>query len=101
MDKADHGNLLRQAMTARSMSRVDLADALGVDVKTVTNWRGGKTMPSDRDRGRLRDLLGAYDYAGDPVESAVYRSELTEDRQHAVVGFYLRQLREQRAEAAS
>ncbi|ROR91714.1 helix-turn-helix domain-containing protein [Nocardioides aurantiacus] len=101
MDKADHGKRLKAAMASHGVSNEALADAIDVGKKTVYNWRAGHTMPSESDRAKLRDLLGAYDYAGDPVEAAVYRSELSEDRQHVVVGFYLRQLREQRAEEAS
>jgi transcriptional regulator with XRE-family HTH domain len=101
MDKAEHGNRLRQAMTARGVGRVALADAMGVDVKTVTNWRGGRTLPSEADRVRLRQLLGAYDTAGDPVEVAIRSSSLVDWRQDAVMSFYKRNLAEQRAEAAS
>ncbi len=85
-------------MTARSISRTALADALDVDVKTVTNWRGGKTMPSDTDRARLRELLGVYDFAGDQVEVALRSSDLVEWRQDAVLSFYKRNLHEQRTE---
>lgn len=101
MDKAEHGKRLREAMASRAMDRRVLADLLDVNVKTVTNWRSGATMPSAADRANLRSHLGRYDAPGDPVEVALRSSELVEWRQDAVLSVYKRNLHEQRGEAAS
>lgn len=99
MDKAEHGTLLKRAIGARGLSRQTVADYTNVNPRTVTNWTAGETMPSERERGALRTLLGPYDLYADPVEVAIRSSELTEDRQDTVLGFYKRQLREQREQA--
>lgn len=95
MEKAEHGARLRTAMAAAPMERGVVADAVGVNIRTVTNWTTGKTMPSDRERHLLRQLFPGYDAPGDPVEIAIMNSELTEDRRYALVGTYKRLLREQ------
>lgn len=99
MDKAEHGALLKAAMQTERVDRQAVADAAGVNTRTVTNWTSGTTMPSAREREVLRRILGEYDAQGDPVEKAVRRSELTEWRQDAVLSCYKRNLYEQRAEA--
>lgn len=96
MNKSEHAERLRAAMARKGLERQDVADAVGVVTRTITNWTTGKTTPSERERIALRALLGPYDTAGDPVELAVRASELTEDRQDTVVGFYKRNLREQK-----
>lgn len=96
MDKREHGERLARAIRVRGLSRTTVATAANVKPRTVTNWTSGETMPSERERDALRNLLGPYDAEGDPVEVAVRMSGLTEDRQATVIGFYLRQLREQR-----
>lgn len=100
VDKQTHARLFRQAMAERGYDRTVVADATGVKPRTVTNWRSGTTMPSDREMAALRKLLGPYDIGGDvdPVERAVKGSRLTEDRQFDVIGYYKRQLRLQDAE---
>ena len=100
MDKAEHGKRLREAMASTGKSRTDVALVLGANVKTVTNWRGGVTMPSAEDRAILRRMFPGYDAQGDPVEVALRGSELTEWRQDAVLSTYKRNLHEQRAEEA-
>lgn len=95
MNKAEHGQRLRTAMASAGIDRTAIADAILVNVRTVTNWTTGRTMPSERERGALRRLLPGYDDPGDPVEVAILRSKLTEDRQHTVLGLYKRLLREQ------
>lgn len=100
MDKREHGVRLKAAMAAKRLNRQVVADATGVKERTVTNWTSGATMPSARELGALRLLLGEYDAAGDPVEVAIRGSELVEWRQDAVLSFYKRNLHEQRAEAA-
>lgn len=72
-----------------------LGDLIGVAGRTVRNWETGKTSPDVAMLSRLREELGAFDSAGDPVEVAVRESRLTEDRQYVVLGVYKRELREQ------
>lgn len=97
MDKHEHGKRLAAAMAAKSYGRQVIADATGREKRTVTNWRSGKTMPSDTERAALRKLLGDYDNPGDQVEVAVHASELNDWRQDAVLSFYKRNLHEQHA----
>jgi transcriptional regulator with XRE-family HTH domain len=101
MDKREHGAALKAAMAKKGFNRQTVADATGVDVRTVTNWTTGQTKPSAREHDVLHRILGEYDHGGDPVEAAVRGSELTEWRQDAVLSFYKRNLHEQRAEAVS
>jgi len=98
MDKAEHGTKLAGAMAEKRIARQAVADATGRDVRTVTNWTNGKTMPSAAERVVLRKLLGDYDLPGDPVENAIMRSDLTEDRRYMLLGTYKRMLREQDGE---
>lgn len=98
VNKDEHGRRLLAAMAAGRHDREALAKATGRGVRTITNWTSGRTMPTDAERRLLRDLLGDYDNPGDPVEVAVRGSELTEDRQYDVIGYYKRRLREQRDE---
>jgi len=95
MDKIEHGARLRAAMARRGMEREDLRDAVGKNVRTITNWRNGQTMPDDSDRQKLRDLFPGYDDPGDGVEVAILGSELTEDRKYMLIGRYKQLLREQ------
>ena len=99
VDKEEHGRLLSAAMVMQGADRQVIADATDVKPRTVTNWRSGATMPTLRQRTILREVLGPYDEAavgGDRVVAAVKASDLTEDRQYDVIGFYKRKLREQR-----
>lgn len=100
MDKQEHGRRLAAAMAAKRYGREVIADATRRDVRTVTNWKRGKTMPSDAERHILRQLLGDYDNPGDPVEVAIRSSELVDYRQNRVLAVYQENLHQQRAEAA-
>lgn len=95
MDKAEHGRRLKAAMSLHRQSRQAIADLTNKGERTVTNWTTGFSMPDEADRANLRRVLGDYDAPGDPVESAVKASRLTEDRQYKVLGVYKRELREQ------
>ena len=99
MDKAEHGRRLKAAMSRAGKDRQFVSDALNVGPRTVTNWTSGTTMPTPAQRDVLRKVLGRYDDEGDPVEVAVRGSELVEWRQDTVIGFYKRNLHEQREEA--
>ena len=96
MDKAEHGRRLKAAMSRAGKDRQAISDALDVGPRTVTNWTSGTTMPTPAQRDVLRKVLGRYDDEGDPVEVAVRGSELVEWRQDTVIGFYKRNLHEQR-----
>lgn len=90
-------------MVEKGIRARTLADAVGVNPRTVSNWTSRKhpTMPGHEDRAKLRRVLGNYEAAGgDPVEVAVRRSQLVDWRQDAVMSFYRRNLAEQRAERA-
>ena len=103
MDKAEHARRLRQAIaTSDKYDRRDVALAVNKGYRTVSNWvsETKPMMPGDADRAILRRMFPGYDETGDPVEIAVRHSELTEDRQYDVVGYYKRRLREQREERA-
>lgn len=72
-----------------------LGDLVGVSGKTIRNYETNKTRPDSVTLEALREVVGIFDAAGDPVEVAVRASRLTEDRQYGVIGYYKRQLREQ------
>lgn len=97
MDKETHGRLLRRAMAERGLSNELVADATGVGVRTVSNWRNGVTLPDDAKAVSLRRLLGDYDQADgvSEVETAVRRSPLIKWRQDTVIATYERNLYEQ------
>lgn len=100
--KKRHAKLLRDAIAGDPARRSLVMDATGRGYRTVGNWisRTSPTMPSEKEKQAIRDVLGDYDAEGDAVERAVFASELTVDRAYEVVGFYQRQLRLQREEAA-
>lgn len=98
MDKREHGDLLKVAISRKRLDRTAVADHVGVKPRTITNWTSGSTMPSEAEREALRDLLGDYDQAGDEVELAVRRSSLVKWRQNKVLGEYERHLYEQERE---
>lgn len=98
MEKAEHGRLLKSAMARKGLGRATVADWLDVKVRTVTNWTSGSTLPTPAQREGLRELLGPYDEAGDPVELAVRSSGLIKWRQDAVITEYERHRHEQHRE---
>lgn len=100
MDKAEHAARLRAAMGNRGLDNTTVADSVGVQPRTVTNWRRGATLPSDTERAKLRNLLGPYDEYGDPVEVAIRNSGLVGFRQTKVIGYYQEQMHEQQRESA-
>lgn len=96
MNKAEHGPLLKAAMARKSLGREVVADSVGVNKRTVTNWTTGATMPSEKELLALRRLLGPYDTAGDPVEVALAASGLADFRRSRVLSVYQEQMYEQR-----
>lgn len=97
MDKTTHSRLLRTAMAEKGYDRQAVADAAGVGARTVTNWRSGATMPSEKELASLRRLFGPYDQGAETgeVEAAVRRSPLIKWRQDTVIATYERNLFEQ------
>lgn len=106
------------AMEAAGFDESRLVTFTELDPKTVRTFLRGETYPKTPKRQAIEVVLelplGSIERAaqglhrapatrpaGDPVEVAVRQSELTEDRQDTVLGFYKRQLREQREDRAS
>jgi transcriptional regulator with XRE-family HTH domain len=52
------GDRLRAARTARSLSRGDLAQQLGVVPKTIQRWESGDTRPSEEQQRLAAEKLG-------------------------------------------
>lgn len=76
-----------------------LGDAIGVSGRTIRAWEKRATPPDDpTKRDALHKVLGEFDTEGDPVEVALYRSELVEWRRDTVTGFYKMHLTQQRQE---
>lgn len=95
MEKDEHARLLARAIRVRGLDRSTVANYANVKPRTVTNWTSGTTFPSERERDRLRSLLGPYDSEGDAVEVAVRMSGLEPFRQTRVILAYQEQLYEQ------
>lgn len=51
------GTAIKRARERRRWTQRQLADALGVDIKTVDNWENGRTRPRNR-IGALEEVLG-------------------------------------------
>lgn len=100
MDRAEHATLLRRAMAQAEVTNGDLATALGVSTRTVVNWisRSDPTMPSEVLQEKLRRLLPGYVDAGDPVEVALNRAELSAWRRSTLIAEYQRHLHEHQLE---
>lgn len=49
------GDRIRKARSEAGMSQADLADALGVNPKTVARWEAGHTQPTLEDLDRTSD----------------------------------------------
>ena len=68
MDKAEHAARLRAAMATRNADRRVVADAVGVSVRTVTNWSTGATMPNPAAaHGTLAPTANACDWVATPI----------------------------------
>lgn len=64
------GDQIRRMREARKMTQAELATAIGVGPRTVTNWETGSTVPRNR-IGRLEEFFG-LDTNGtdDPIRTA-------------------------------
>lgn len=105
------GERIKRLREVRRLSQPELAAALGVSTKTVSNWENNRNDPRSS-LGALREFFGrSFDQGatgedaaaggGDEVEAAIRRSTLVRWRQNAVITEYERQLHEQRREEAS
>lgn len=73
------GHNLMRVRAARGMDRIDVADKLGVSVKTIGNWERGDRDPSSADLIRLAkiydvppaELLGHIDSAVDNKQTYI------------------------------
>lgn len=62
------GLVIRRARERRHMTQQQLADAVGVSLRTVSNWELGRHVPKNR-IGALEEVLGvALD--GEPAQAA-------------------------------
>ena len=72
---------LKQARKENGYSQADLADALGVDIKTVGNWERGKTLPDIEQLWKCAKALNT-----DPNDLLGWYEEHPEDRPTAPAG---------------
>lgn len=94
----EHSIKLRRAIAVAQLTYADLAVALGVSPRTITNWTSkvNPTLPKDRDLEKLARLLPGYAESLDPIESAIRTStELAPFRQSQLIAEYQRLLHEQ------
>lgn len=101
------GRRIRRHREARRLSQQELADALGVSLRSVGNWERGKTHPQSS-LGAIEALFGVDLESPapaelDPVLAAIDASELSEGNKDILRGTYRNMLRddERRAGAAS
>lgn len=73
------GRQIRQAREARGLTQEQLAQAIGVGMRTVGNWERGETVPKNR-LGMLLSFFGLDQAADsdDPLRSASEITLLTE-----------------------
>lgn len=72
---------LKQARKENGYSQADLAEALGVDIKTVGNWERGKTLPDIEQLWKCAKALNT-----DPNDLLGWYEEHPEDRPTASAG---------------
>lgn len=71
MDGAALGRRIRRARERARLTQLQLAQAVGVDRKTVGNWESGLSSPRSS-LGRLEAVLGPHGFvAGDEIAPAV------------------------------
>ncbi|HLU33612.1 MAG TPA: helix-turn-helix domain-containing protein [Natronosporangium sp.] len=64
MDGQDLGRRIRRARERARLTQRQLADAVGVDRKTVGNWESGASHPRSS-LGRLESVLGRHGFTID------------------------------------
>lgn len=67
MDGQDLGRRIRRARERARLTQRQLADAVGVDRKTVGNWESGASHPRSS-LGRLETVLGGHGFTTDQEE---------------------------------
>lgn len=103
MEKAEHAQALRMAMSERRMRNQALADLLGVSYKSIQNWTSVKhpVMPTPTARADLQRIFPGYELnVSSPIEAALANTNLAEWRKRAVLAEYERHVYEQAREAS-
>jgi transcriptional regulator with XRE-family HTH domain len=78
------GNEIRRLREAHKMTQAQLAQVIGVGLRTVGNWETGSTVPKNR-LGMLRQFFGVKeDGDDDPLRAATDVTLLTELLRRAV-----------------
>lgn len=62
VDETQLGRLIRRARERARLTQRDLAEAVGVDRKTVGNWESGTSSPRSS-MGRLEAVLAAHGFS--------------------------------------
>lgn len=62
--KDGFGSLLRKARLADGLTQAGVAEKVGVTQPTIYNWESGKTEPTDKQKGRLRDIFASLEGPG-------------------------------------
>jgi len=69
-------NRIKDLRENRDLRQIDLAEATGIDQRTIANYESGKTNPDSEALIRLADFFGvSIDYLVGRVEYNVYNSE--------------------------
>ena len=69
-------NRIKDLREDRDLRQIDLAEATGIDQRTISNYESGKTNPDSEALIRLADFFGvSIDYLVGRVEYNVYNSE--------------------------
>lgn len=101
---SDHAAALRRAMVMGDVSPTDLATAVGVSKRTISNWtsRTAPTMPSDTDLLRLDRIFPGYSADRGQVEAVIAQAEeLSTWRRTELIAHYQRLLQDQAREDAA
>lgn len=63
------GDEIKRLREAKRMTQVELATAIGVGPRTISNWETGATVPKNR-MGMLRSFFGVDLNGEDPLRTA-------------------------------
>lgn len=64
-----NGDEIRQARERSGWTQQELAERIGVGMRTVGNWERGETVPKNR-MAMLEHVLGAAEPTDDPIRLA-------------------------------
>ncbi len=72
----DFSEKLKRTMKDKSLSQSKVADILGVDQKTISNWIRGTIVPNPEKQARIQELLGMNtfpieNFSGNDIEKIV------------------------------